>query len=254
MPGVRSIMILVPDEREHRTWHQRALSTDTAGRFENCQIGCSSAMRRRRDMRCPLYLPKDWTEDAECREKTYVPKDVVVAAKPKIGTAMVKAALAAGRPMFLGSRRLHPRRRQVSRTKPDHAAKDGAKFDDPLMPVRNAARRQGDDPHRRAFSRPRHSEATASNLRSTFNAAVTSRRRWPKPSCPDSRHRNRRMCSRLSSGSLSDGSIEVTLPALEPVLGAGAAPVRARDNQQLVRPNGMLAAIGFGAVSVLPHR
>ena len=44
------------------------------------------------------YLPQDWTEDVERRKKACVPNDVVFATKPKIGTAMVKAALAAGVP------------------------------------------------------------------------------------------------------------------------------------------------------------
>jgi SRSO17 transposase len=73
----------------------------TAGRIENCQIGVflgyaspkGHALIDRR-----LYLPQDWTEDAERCKKTYVPNDVVFATKPKIGTAMVKAALAAGVP------------------------------------------------------------------------------------------------------------------------------------------------------------
>ena len=73
----------------------------TAGRIENCQIGVflsyaspkGHALIDRR-----LYLPQDWTEDAERCKETYVPNDVVFATKPKIGTAMVKAALDAGVP------------------------------------------------------------------------------------------------------------------------------------------------------------
>jgi len=73
----------------------------TAGRIENCQIGVflsyaspkGHALIDRR-----LYLPQDWSEDAERRTETHVPDDVVFATKPKIGTAMVKAALDAGVP------------------------------------------------------------------------------------------------------------------------------------------------------------
>jgi SRSO17 transposase len=73
----------------------------TAGRVENCQIGVflgyASPKGHALIDRC-LYLPKDWAEDTDRRKKTYVPDDVVFATKPKIGTAMVKAALAAGVP------------------------------------------------------------------------------------------------------------------------------------------------------------
>ena len=73
----------------------------TAGRVENCQIGVflgyASPKGHALIDRC-LYLPKDWAEDTDRRKKTYVPDDVVFATKPKIGTEMVKAALAAGVP------------------------------------------------------------------------------------------------------------------------------------------------------------
>lgn len=73
----------------------------TAGRVENCQIGVflgyaspkGHALIDRR-----LYLPQEWSEDAERRTQAHVPDDVVFATKPKIGTAMVKAALEAGVP------------------------------------------------------------------------------------------------------------------------------------------------------------
>jgi SRSO17 transposase len=73
----------------------------TAGRIENCQIGVflgyaspkGHALIDRR-----LYLPKDWIEDAERRKAAGVPDDVEFATKPKIGAAMVAAALDAGVP------------------------------------------------------------------------------------------------------------------------------------------------------------
>ena len=73
----------------------------TAGRIENCQIGVflgyaspkGHALIDRR-----LYLPKYWTEDAERRKKTHIPDEVAFATKPKIGIAMVEAALEAGVP------------------------------------------------------------------------------------------------------------------------------------------------------------
>jgi SRSO17 transposase len=73
----------------------------TAGRIENCQIGVflgyaspkGHALIDRR-----LYLPKDWAEDGERRKKTHIPDEVAFATKPKIGIAMVEAALEAGVP------------------------------------------------------------------------------------------------------------------------------------------------------------
>jgi SRSO17 transposase len=73
----------------------------TAGRIENCQIGVflgyaspkGHALIDRR-----LYLPKDWAEDEARRKKVHIPDDVAFATKPKIGMAMVAAALDAGVP------------------------------------------------------------------------------------------------------------------------------------------------------------
>jgi SRSO17 transposase len=73
----------------------------TAGRIENCQIGVflgyagpkGHALIDRR-----LYLPKDWIEDAERRKAANIPDDLRFATKPKIGIAMVAAALDAGIP------------------------------------------------------------------------------------------------------------------------------------------------------------
>jgi SRSO17 transposase len=72
-----------------------------AGRVENCQIGVflgyagpkGHALIDRR-----LYLPKEWNEDAERRKAARVPDDVTFVTKPKIGAAMVEAALDAGVP------------------------------------------------------------------------------------------------------------------------------------------------------------
>jgi SRSO17 transposase len=73
----------------------------TAGRIENCQIGvflgyASAKGHALIDRR--LYLPKDWAEDGERRKKVHVPDEVAFATKPKIGIAMVEAALEAGVP------------------------------------------------------------------------------------------------------------------------------------------------------------
>ena len=57
-------------------------------------------MRARRDTLIDrrLYLPKDWIEDAERRKAASVPDDVTFVTKPKIGVAMVVAAIEAGVP------------------------------------------------------------------------------------------------------------------------------------------------------------
>jgi SRSO17 transposase len=73
----------------------------TAGRIENCQIGVFLGYASPRghaliDRR--LYLPKDWIEDGERRKVARIPDDVEFATKPKIGVAMVEAALDAGVP------------------------------------------------------------------------------------------------------------------------------------------------------------
>ena len=73
----------------------------TAGRIENCQVGVFLGYASPRghaliDRR--LYLPKDWAEDVGRREMAGVPDDVAFATKPKIGVAMVAAAIEAGVP------------------------------------------------------------------------------------------------------------------------------------------------------------
>lgn len=73
----------------------------TAGRIENCQVGVflsyaspkGHALIDRR-----LYLPKEWATDAERRKAASIPDEVTFIMKPKIGIAMVAAALEAGVP------------------------------------------------------------------------------------------------------------------------------------------------------------
>ncbi len=71
----------------------------TAGRIENCQIGVFLGYASPREHALidrRLYLPKDWAEDEERRKAARIPDDVVFTTKPKIGAAMVEAALDAG--------------------------------------------------------------------------------------------------------------------------------------------------------------
>ena len=43
-----------------------------------------------------LYLPKDWADDAERRDKAHVPEAIRFKTKPQIALAQIRAALAAG--------------------------------------------------------------------------------------------------------------------------------------------------------------
>jgi SRSO17 transposase len=45
-----------------------------------------------------LYLPKEWTDDPDRLEATYVPADVGFATKPKLATRMIARAIAASIP------------------------------------------------------------------------------------------------------------------------------------------------------------
>ena len=45
-----------------------------------------------------LYLPKEWTDDPDCLEATYVPADVGFATKPRLATRMIARAIAASVP------------------------------------------------------------------------------------------------------------------------------------------------------------
>ena len=71
------------------------------GQVENCQTVVFAAYVTARahtlfDFR--LYLPKQWCEDEQRRERAHVPDDVEFATKPALGTAMITAAADAGAP------------------------------------------------------------------------------------------------------------------------------------------------------------
>jgi SRSO17 transposase len=71
----------------------------TAGRTENCQVGVFLAYASRWghtliDRR--LYLPKDWANDTDRRDKTAVPEETTFATKPALAREMIGAALDAG--------------------------------------------------------------------------------------------------------------------------------------------------------------
>jgi SRSO17 transposase len=74
----------------------------TAGKVENCQIGTFLSYATTKghmflDRR--LYLPEEWCNDSERRERAKVPEDVVFQTKPEQAMAMLERAWKAGVPM-----------------------------------------------------------------------------------------------------------------------------------------------------------
>src|SRR3954462_8451487 len=75
--------------------------TGSAGKITNCQIGVFTAYASRHGhafIDRALYLPKEWTDDPDRLEATYVPADVGFATKPKLATRMIARAIAASVP------------------------------------------------------------------------------------------------------------------------------------------------------------
>jgi len=68
------------------------------GKQENCRIAVSlsvSTWSSSLPIAYRLYLPKEWTEDAERREKAEVPEEVEFETKPEIALEQIRAAAAA---------------------------------------------------------------------------------------------------------------------------------------------------------------
>jgi SRSO17 transposase len=75
--------------------------TGSAGKITNCQIGVFAAYVSRHGhafIDRALYLPKEWTDDPDRLEATYVPADTGFATKPKLATRMIARAIAASVP------------------------------------------------------------------------------------------------------------------------------------------------------------
>jgi SRSO17 transposase len=86
---------------EHSVGVKRQYS-GTAGKVENCQIGTFLSYATTKghvflDRR--LYLPEEWCNDSERRERANVPEDVVLQTKPEQAMAMLEHAWQAGVPM-----------------------------------------------------------------------------------------------------------------------------------------------------------
>lgn len=73
----------------------------TAGRVENCQIGvflAYASAKGRTFLDRELYLPKEWADDAERRQKAGVPEEVKFATKLELARQMLERALDAAVP------------------------------------------------------------------------------------------------------------------------------------------------------------
>jgi len=74
----------------------------TAGKVENCQIGTFlsyATIKGHVFLDRRLYLPQEWCDDPERREKAKIPDEVVFQTKPQQAAAMLKHAWQQGVPM-----------------------------------------------------------------------------------------------------------------------------------------------------------
>jgi SRSO17 transposase len=73
--------------------------TGTVGKRENCQVGVFLAYASRRGQAFidrELYLPEEWVEDKQRRERAGVPEEVGMRTKPELAKEMLQRALDAG--------------------------------------------------------------------------------------------------------------------------------------------------------------
>jgi SRSO17 transposase len=72
------------------------------GKQENCQVAVSLSIATEHaslPIAWRLYLPKEWAEDQERREKTGVPPEISFQTKPQIALEQIRKAVAAGVPV-----------------------------------------------------------------------------------------------------------------------------------------------------------
>src|ERR1700758_5504104 len=72
--------------------------TGSAGKITNCQVGVFASYVSRHGYAFidrELYLPKEWTDDADRLKAAHVPDDVGFATKPKIARQMITRAIIA---------------------------------------------------------------------------------------------------------------------------------------------------------------
>ena len=69
------------------------------GKQANCQVAVTLSIANHHaslPIAYRLYLPKDWVDDAQRRNKAHVPEAIGFKTKPQIALAQIRAALAAG--------------------------------------------------------------------------------------------------------------------------------------------------------------
>ena len=73
--------------------------TGTIGKRENCQVGvflAYASLRGQAFIDRELYLPEEWAEDKERRERARVPEEVGMRTKPELAKVMLRRALVDG--------------------------------------------------------------------------------------------------------------------------------------------------------------
>jgi SRSO17 transposase len=73
--------------------------TGTVGKRENCQVGvflAYASLRGQAFIDRELYLPEEWAEDKERRERAGVPEEVGMRTKPELAKEMLRRALVDG--------------------------------------------------------------------------------------------------------------------------------------------------------------
>jgi SRSO17 transposase len=84
-----------PKQGKHSVGVQRQYS-GTLGKIGNCQIGVSLTIATRHEhvpIDFALYMPKSWTEDADRRDKSKVPADLVFKTKPELALELIARAV-----------------------------------------------------------------------------------------------------------------------------------------------------------------
>jgi SRSO17 transposase len=102
VPDRRGILAIddtgLPKQGRHSVGVKRQYS-GTLGKTGNCQVAVTSLLIGPAlvwPMRCELYLPRDWTDDAERRAAVGVPSRVPFREKWRIALAQVRAVLKRG--------------------------------------------------------------------------------------------------------------------------------------------------------------
>src|ERR1700704_1202060 len=104
MPGMQKqgpvVAWIFPKKGKHSVGVTRQYCGQV-GKQENCRVAVSLSVATWSSslpIAYRLYLPKEWAEDAERREKAEVPKEIQFQTKPDIAMDQIRAAVAADVP------------------------------------------------------------------------------------------------------------------------------------------------------------